>query len=71
MLNRWKTPFVGPSNKKQFRKYAIQLGFSAVVYRLGYETDHLDIEGVKAFRETKSARTSSRALKQTLLRGKS
>lgn len=44
-------PFVAPKNKKQFRKYAEQLGPGAVVYRLGFETGHVDIEGVKVFRE--------------------
>jgi hypothetical protein len=42
---------VGPSNKKQFRKHATQLGPGAVVYALGFETGHIDMEGVKVFRE--------------------
>jgi len=46
-----RNPFVGPSNKKQFRKYTEQLGPGAVVYALGFELGHIDIEGVKAFRE--------------------
>ena len=46
-----ENPYVGPRNKKQLRKYATQLGPGAVVHALGFETGHIDIEGVKAFRE--------------------
>jgi hypothetical protein len=38
-------PYVSRSNKKQFRRYAIEIGPGAVVYKLGFETGHVDIEG--------------------------
>lgn len=44
-------PFLAPKNRKQFRKYTEQLGPGAVVYRLGYEMDHINITGVKSLRE--------------------
>ena len=44
-------PFVASSNKKQLQKYAARLGQGAVVYKLGFETDHLNIEGVNVLRE--------------------
>jgi hypothetical protein len=44
-------PFVAARNRKQFRKYAAQIGPGAVVYNLGFEIDHVKIEGVKIFRE--------------------
>ncbi|KAH8797816.1 hypothetical protein F5884DRAFT_864174 [Xylogone sp. PMI_703] len=33
------------------KKYTVQIGPGAVVYRLGFETDHIKIEGVKCLRE--------------------
>ena len=44
-------PFIAASNKRQLQKYATQFGPGAVVYKLGFETDHLNIECVTAFRE--------------------
>ena len=44
-------PYVAAHNRKQFSKYAAQIGPGAVVYELGFETDHVDIEGVKIFRK--------------------
>lgn len=35
----------------QFRKYATQIGPGAVVYKLGFETDHVNINGVMTYRE--------------------
>ncbi|KAK3612926.1 hypothetical protein LTR56_028168 [Elasticomyces elasticus] len=46
------SPFVAAKNKKQFRRYASSLGPGMVVYKLGYEMDHVRIEGVHCFRET-------------------
>jgi len=48
-------PYVARSNKKQFRRYAMEIGPGAVVYKLGFETGHVDIEGVKLFREKEVA----------------
>ncbi|KAK3617876.1 hypothetical protein LTR56_025008 [Elasticomyces elasticus] len=39
------SPFVAARNKKQFRKYASSLSPGMVVYKLGYEMDHVKIEG--------------------------
>lgn len=44
-------PYVARSNKKQFRRYATEIGPGAVVYKLGFETGHVDIEGVRVLRE--------------------
>ena len=46
-----KNPFVASKNKKQFQRYATQIGPGAVVYKLGFETGHVDIDGVMTFRE--------------------
>ncbi len=48
-------PYVAQSNKKQFMKYEMQIGPGAVVYKLGYETGHVDLEGVRGFREQDSS----------------
>lgn len=47
-----KNPFVARNNRKQLTRYATEIGPGAVVYRLGYETGHLNIEGVRVFRES-------------------
>jgi len=44
-------PFVASKNKKQFQKYATQIGPGAVVYKLEFEIDHVNIDGVLSFRE--------------------
>ncbi|TAQ84811.1 hypothetical protein B7494_g6870 [Chlorociboria aeruginascens] len=44
-------PFLASKNKKQFRRYATKIGPGAVVYKLGFETGHLNIDGVMTFRE--------------------
>jgi hypothetical protein len=44
-------PFISSKNKKQYRKYAAQIGPGAVIYKLGFETGHVDIDGVMTFRE--------------------
>lgn len=44
-------PFITSKNKKQFRKYVSGLGPGAVVYRLGYEIEHIAMIGVETFRE--------------------
>ncbi|OBT43328.1 hypothetical protein VE00_06922 [Pseudogymnoascus sp. WSF 3629] len=49
-------PYVARSNKKQFRKYAIEIGPGAVVYKLGFEIGHVDIEGVRLFHEEEVGR---------------
>jgi hypothetical protein len=46
-----ENPFVASKNKKHFQKYATQIWPGAVVYRLGFETDHVNIDGVMTFRE--------------------
>ncbi|CZT13841.1 uncharacterized protein RAG0_17333 [Rhynchosporium agropyri] len=46
-----KNPFVAAKDKRQFLKYATQIGPGAVVYKLGFETSHVNIEGVVTFRE--------------------
>lgn len=44
-------PFVHKKNCKQYRKYATTFGGGMVVYKLGYQTELLRIEGVVCFRE--------------------
>ncbi|CDM38413.1 Zinc finger, C2H2 [Penicillium roqueforti FM164] len=44
-------PFITSKNKKQFRKYVSGLGPGAVVYKLGYEIEHIAMIGVETFRE--------------------
>ncbi|RFU24762.1 hypothetical protein B7463_g11576, partial [Scytalidium lignicola] len=46
-----KNPFVENKNKKQLRKYAAEIGPGAIVYKLGFEIGHINIEGVKSLRE--------------------
>lgn len=46
-----KNPFIAAKDKRQFLKYATQIGPGAVVYKLGYETGHVNIDGVVTFRE--------------------
>ncbi|KAK5111166.1 hypothetical protein LTR85_012248 [Meristemomyces frigidus] len=45
------SPFVAAKDKKQFAKYASTFGPGMVVYKLGYERNHIQIEGVHCFRE--------------------
>lgn len=45
-------PFVAARNRKQFQRYATAIGPGAVVYKLGYERDHINIKDVQCFRET-------------------
>ena len=45
------SPFVASKNKAQFRKYVSAFGPGMVVYKLGYETNHIHVEGVHCFRE--------------------
>lgn len=49
-------PYVARSNKKQFRRYANEIGPGAVIYKLGFETGHFDIEGVRLFHEKEVGR---------------
>ena len=44
-------PFLASQNEKQLRKYAAQIGPGAVVYKLGFETVHMNIEDVNILRE--------------------
>ncbi|KAI9045748.1 zinc finger protein [Aspergillus affinis] len=44
-------PFITSKNKKQFRKYVSGIGPGAVVYKLGYEIEHIAMIGVETFRE--------------------
>ncbi|KAG9228201.1 hypothetical protein BJ875DRAFT_508634 [Amylocarpus encephaloides] len=46
-----KNLYVVVKDKKQFLKYATQIGPGAVVYKLGYETSLVNIVGVATFRE--------------------
>ncbi|RDL39422.1 uncharacterized protein BP5553_03762 [Venustampulla echinocandica] len=50
-------PFVARSNKKQFRRYTMEIGPGAVVYKLGFETGYVDIEGVKVLREREATQS--------------
>jgi hypothetical protein len=43
--------FVARQSKKQYWKYVTQIGPGAVVYKLGFETGHVNIDGVVTFRE--------------------
>ncbi|KAE8404960.1 hypothetical protein BDV37DRAFT_246188 [Aspergillus pseudonomiae] len=47
-------PFVAAKTRKQLRRYLSALGPGAVVYRLGFEIDHISIEGVQSFREAET-----------------
>ena len=44
-------PFVHKRNCKQYRKYATTFGSGMVVYKLGYQTKLLNIEGGFGFRK--------------------
>ncbi|KAK2731312.1 hypothetical protein FQN57_003453 [Myotisia sp. PD_48] len=44
-------PFIASQNKKQLKRYTTTIGPGGVVFKLGFEIGHLNIEGVKAFRE--------------------
>ncbi|GAA3304362.1 hypothetical protein GCM10020218_103770 [Dactylosporangium vinaceum] len=44
-------PFIASKNKKQLKKYASELGSGAVVYKLGFEIDHIVATGICSFRE--------------------
>ncbi|KAM0714505.1 hypothetical protein Q7P37_009799 [Cladosporium fusiforme] len=44
-------PFVHKKNKAQLRRYVAAFGKGIVVYRLGYESDHLVVDGLKVMRE--------------------
>lgn len=45
------SPFFAAKNKKQFAKYASTFGPGMIVYKLGYEREHIQIGGVHCFRE--------------------
>ena len=42
---------MAPASKSQYQKYGAQIGPGAVVYRLGFESGHVNIDGVMTFRE--------------------
>ncbi|KAJ5559501.1 hypothetical protein N7513_001900 [Penicillium frequentans] len=44
-------PFIASKNKKQLNRYASEIGPGAVVYKLGFEIDHIVIAGIHSFRE--------------------
>ncbi|KAJ5559520.1 hypothetical protein N7513_001919 [Penicillium frequentans] len=44
-------PFIASKDKKQFKKYASELGPGAVVYKLGFETGHITATEIGSFRE--------------------
>jgi hypothetical protein len=44
-------PYLASQNRKQFKKYTAETGPGAVVYKLEFEMNYLNIDGVKAFRE--------------------
>lgn len=44
-------PFIASKNKKQLTKYTSELGSGAVVYKLGFEIDHILVAGLRSFRE--------------------
>ena len=44
-------PFIASKEKKQFKKYASELGSGAVVYKLGFEVDYIVVPGIRLFRE--------------------
>lgn len=45
------SPYVAAKNKQQFARYASRLGPGMVVFKLGYETKHVEVDGVHCFRE--------------------
>ena len=44
-------PFIASKNKKQLKRYSSEIGSGAVVYKLGFEIDHIVIAGIHSFRE--------------------
>ncbi|KAF4633640.1 hypothetical protein G7Y89_g4481 [Cudoniella acicularis] len=46
-----ENPFIASKNKKQYHKYATQIGPGAVVYKLGFEIGYVNIDDVMVFRE--------------------
>lgn len=44
-------PFIASKETKQFKKYVADLGSGAVVYKLGFEVDHIQEPGICLFRE--------------------
>ncbi|KAJ5712952.1 uncharacterized protein N7483_010133 [Penicillium malachiteum] len=44
-------PFIAAKNKKQLQRYSSELGSGAVVYKLGFEIDHIVAPGIHSFRE--------------------
>ncbi|KAK1145670.1 hypothetical protein N8T08_003906 [Aspergillus melleus] len=44
-------PFITSKNRKQYRNYASRFGPGAVVYKLGFEVEHVSINGIESFRE--------------------
>ncbi|KAG4420641.1 hypothetical protein IFR04_006231 [Cadophora malorum] len=44
-------PYVAPASKSQYQKYGAQIGPGAVVYKLGFESGHVNIDRVMTFRE--------------------
>lgn len=44
-------PFIASKDKRQFKKYASELGSGAVVYKLGFEIDYIVVPGIRLFRE--------------------
>lgn len=49
-------PFLAKNTRKQLNKYVSCLGAGAVVYRLGFETDHILDTGIYSFREAEVLR---------------
>jgi hypothetical protein len=44
-------PYVHGKIKKQLKRYTETFGNGMVVFKLGYESEHLSIEGLKVMRE--------------------
>lgn len=47
-----ENPHINSKDSKQFKKYATKLGPGAVVYKLGYEMEHITVQDVTFHRET-------------------
>jgi hypothetical protein len=47
-------PFIASKNKKQLKRYASEIGSGAVVYKLGFEIDHIVLAGIHSFREAEA-----------------
>ena len=43
--------FIASKNRKQLKKYASEIGSGVVVYKLGFEIDHILLTGIHSFRE--------------------